>query len=157
MKKIFFITTLIFVFSFTLPTFSFAQSQQQEEQMGKKFLEELNNKTVTCSKLKDADFEKIGEYFMGQSIGDTSRHITMNEMMKRMMGEQGEEQMHIVMGKRMSGCDWSKGGGNSMMGNFYGNMMNNSWGLFGGLTWILVVVFLILGIIYFWKEINRRK
>ena len=129
MKKIFFITTFIFIFGFALPTFSFAQSQQQEEQVGKKLLEELNNKTVICSKLKDADFEKIGEYFMGQSIGDTSRHIAMNEMMKRMMG-------------------WG-GGGYSMM--------NNGWGFFDGLMWILVVVFLMLGIIYFWKEINRKK
>ena len=110
------------------------QSQQQEEQEGKQFLDKLNNKTVTCSQLKDADFEKIGEYFMGQSIGDTSRHIAMNEMMKSMMGEQGEEKMHVVMGKRLSGCDTSAafpsqgtgfmpmmqmmmgGGGNPMMG-----------------------------------------
>ncbi|MBI2459382.1 MAG: SHOCT domain-containing protein [Parcubacteria group bacterium] len=124
MKKIFFITTFIFVFGFALfPGFSFAQgmmgfpssssdsaaiqSQQQEEQEGKQFLDNLNNKTVICSQLKDADFEKIGEYFMGQSIGDTSRHIAMNEMMKSMMGEQGEGQMHITWGKRGSGCDTS--------------------------------------------------
>jgi len=157
MKKIFFITTFIFIFGFALPTFSFAQSQQQEEQVGKKLLEELNNKTVICSKLKDADFEKIGEYFMGQSIGDTSRHIAMNEMMKRMMGEQSEEQMHTVMGKRLSGC--STIGSIPMMGWGGGgySMMNNGWGFFDGLMWILVVVFLMLGIIYFWKEINRKK
>jgi len=156
MKKIFFFATLIFVFNFVLPISSFAQSQQQEEQMGKKLLDHLSNKTVICSQLKDADFEKIGEYFMGQSIGDTSRHIAMNEMMKKMMGEQGEEQMHTAMGKRLSGCDTSaKGGGFGMMGNFYGNMMNGGWGPFGGLTWILVVVFLILGIIYFWKGIKK--
>src|SRR4030043_1577632 len=83
------------------------QSQQQEEQEGKQFLDKLNNKTVTCSQLNDSDFEKIGEYFMGQSIGDISRHIVMNNMMKSMMGEQGEEQAHAMMGKRMSGCDTS--------------------------------------------------
>src|SRR3989338_5250103 len=81
------------------------QSQQQEEQEGRNFLDNLNNKTVLCSKLNDTDFEEIGEYFMGQSIGDTSRHIAMNEMMKSMMGEQGEEQMHTAMGKRMSNCE----------------------------------------------------
>jgi len=123
-EKIFFITTFIFVFGFALlPNFTFAQgmmgfqnsssdsatiqSQQQEEKEGKQFLDNLNNKTVACSQLKDADFEKIGEYFMGQSVGDTSRHIAMNEMMKSMMGEQGEEQMHIAWGKRGSGCDTS--------------------------------------------------
>ena len=124
MKKIFFITTFIFVFSFALlPSLSFAQSmmgfpssssdsaaiqsQQQEEREGKQFLDNLNNKIITCSQLKDVDFEKIGEYFMGQSIGDTSKHIAMNEMMKSMMGERGEEQMHIAWGKRGSGCDTS--------------------------------------------------
>lgn len=39
---------------------------------------------------------------------------------------------------------------------YYGNMMS-SWGIYGLLTWILLIVFLILGIIYFWKEINKRK
>ena len=84
MKKIFFIT--IFVFGFVLlPKFSFAQgmmgflgsspdnaaiqSQQQEEQDGKNFLDNLTNKTITCSQLNDSDFEKVGEYFMGQSFG----------------------------------------------------------------------------------------
>jgi len=89
------------------PDHATIQSQQQEEQEGKIFLDGLKNETITCSQLKDADFEKIGEYFMSQSVGDTSRHIAMNEMMKRMMGEKGEEQAHTAMGKRLSGCDTS--------------------------------------------------
>lgn len=128
------------------------QSQRQEEQEGKKFLDGLSRKTITCSQLKDADFEKMGEYFMGQTIGDTSRHIAMNDMMKRMMGERGEAQMHIAWGKRDSGCDTSSqdtgfmqmmgGGGNHMMG--YG-------GLGGfGLGWIFMIIFwvlIILGVV----------
>ena len=189
MKKLLFFTTFIIIFSFVFPTFSFSQgmmglqssspdntsiqSQQQEEQTGKKLLDGLSNKTVICSQLKDADLEKIGEYFMGQSIGDTSRHIAMNEMMKRMMGEQGEEQMHIVMGKRLSGCDTgasvtsqgtgfmtmmgsafaqgfggTKGGGNSMMG--YG------WGGFG-FGWIFMVLFwglIILGVVALFRYLG---
>ena len=81
------------------------QSQQEEEREGKKFLDNLSNKTITCSQLKDADFEKIGEYFMGQSIDNTQRHISMNAMMKQMMGEKGEEQAHQAMGKRLSKCN----------------------------------------------------
>ena len=42
-----------------------------------------------------------------------------------------------------------------MMG-YYGNMMV-SWGLFGSITWLLLVLFLLLGSSYFWKEINRKK
>ena len=138
------------------------QSQQQEEQEGKNFLDNLKNKTATCSQLKDTDFEKIGEYFMGQSIGNTSRHIAMNEMMKSMMGEQGEEQMHTAWGKRGSGCDtsasypqgfsfmpmmggWSSSTGtgfnqnnnNSMMWGFGNNPMG--WGF--GFGWIFMILF----------------
>src|SRR3989339_2231440 len=179
MKKIFFTTTFIFVFGFVLlPSFSFAQgmmgfpssssdnaaiqSQQQEEKEGKQFLDNLNNKAVTCSELKDADFEKIGEYFMGQSIGDISRHIAMNEMMKSMMGEQGEEQMHIAWGKRGSGCDTSAafpsqgegfmpmmqmmmGGWSSPFGNnSTNNMMNFGFGPFGGFGWIFMILWWVL-------------
>ena len=104
---------------------------------------------------------------MGQSIGDTSRHIAMNEMMKSMMGDKGEEQMHMVMGKRLSGCDTStqmmmgsafsgstgfggtKGGGNPMMG---------SWGGFGILGWLFMLLFwllIILGVVALIRYLAR--
>ncbi len=179
MKKLLFITTWVFIFGLILPTSSFAQSmmgfpssspdnaaiqnQRQEEREGKTFLDGLNNKTVTCSQLKDADFEKIGEYFMGQAIGDTSRHIAMNEMMKGMMGEQGEEQAHIAMGKRLSGCDTSAafpsqgvgfmpmmqmmmGGWSSPLGTNQSNnsMMNFGFTPFGGFGWIFMILWWVL-------------
>lgn len=158
------------------------RSQQAEEQEGKKFLDNLSNKTITCPQLTDTDFEKIGEYFMGQSISNTQRHISMNGMMKRMMGEKGEEQAHTAMGKRLSGCDasaafppqdagflpmmgmlgmmgnnnqWGGSGGGMMGFGNWNNMMGNTWGIFGGLTWLFIIIFLILGIIYFWKGINK--
>lgn len=150
------------------------QSQIEEERIGRDLLDNLKNKTVNCSELKDDDFDKIGEYFMGQSIGDTQRHISMNEMMKKMMGEKGEEQVHIVMGKRLSGCNISAVfpsqdtgfltmmgmfgmmGTNKQLGGGFSGMMSNNWGIFGVITWIFVIFFLILGIIYFWKEINKK-
>ena len=168
MKKIFFTTTFIFVFGFVLlPSFSFAQgmmgfpssssdnaaiqSQQQEEKEGKQFLDNLNNKTVVCSQLQDADFEKIGEYFMGQSIGNTSRHIAMNEMMKSMMGEQGEEQMHIAWGKRGSGCDTSaafpsQGEGFMPMMQMMMGGWSSPFGFtpFGGFDWIFMILWWVL-------------
>lgn len=163
---------------------SAVQNQLEEEQTGKKLIENLSNKTALCSQLSDTDFEKIGEYFMGQSIGNTQRHISMNEMMKRMMGEKGEEQAHQAMGKRYSGCDSSAAfptqdngflpmmgmlgmmGGNNqwggrssgMMGNFYGNnTFDNGSSIFVTIIWVLVIIFLVLGIIYFLKGINRKK
>lgn len=43
-----------------------------------------------------------------------------------------------------------------MMG-YYGNNMMSSWGVFGLITWIALLVFLILGSMFFWKEINRKR
>ncbi len=180
MKKLLLIMVLLFTLTVT-PSMAFAQgmmgfssstpdnaaiqSQQQEEQEGKKFLDNLNNKTAICSQLKDADFEKIGEYFMGQFIGDTSRHIAMNEMMKRMMGDKGEEQMHTAWGKRGSSCDTSAtlpsqgtgfmpmiwmmgGGGNPMMGGW------NGLGVMGWIPMFLFWVLLILGVVALFRYLG---
>ncbi len=179
MKKLFVTAVLISAFWLAFPMFSFAQgmmgfpsssydsaairSQEQEEQEGKQFLDNLANKTITCSQLTDSDFEKIGEYYMGQSIGDTSRHIVMNEMMKRMMGEQGEEQVHTANGKRFSGCDISaayptqNAGFSPMMNMMWGgwpfssgfnqsnnSMMNFGSSLFGWLGWIFMILWWVL-------------
>ncbi len=145
MKKIFILTIFAFTLVFAWPHASFAQG------------DDLSNKTVTCAQLKDADFEKVGEYFMGKMVG--SSHEAMNTMMVGMMGKVGEEQMHIAIGKRMSNCEPNTSMPQNMMNMMGGGnyMMNNGWGLFGIATGILITVFLILGIIYFWKEINRRK
>jgi len=156
----------------------------QEETEGKSYWDKLQTKQIECKALTDDNYDVLGEYFMGQSIGNSQSHALMNQMMKNMMGDSGETQMHIALGKRLSSCDInapvptngmrfmsmigfgnsngiSGGGGFSMMGGYgLGNMMNGwggGFGLFGSLIWILVVVFLILGIIYFWKNINQKK
>ena len=149
-------------------TSSEIQVQQQEEQEGKDLLDKLNSKSISCQELTNEDFEKIGEYFMGQSIGDTSRHVTMNNKMKRIIGDSGEEQVHITWGKRGSNCDPSvvmslnPGGGVSPMVGFYNNMMNwnSGWGVFGILCivfWLVVFVDLLLLGVWLWKQIKNSK
>ena len=86
------------------PSQSDIQKQQNEQNEGQQFFQGLKEGKISCQKLTNDDFEKLGEYFMGQMIGDTQRHVLMNNMMQSMMGENGEEQMHIVMGQRGSGC-----------------------------------------------------
>ena len=154
MKKLFFIATFLFTFVLT-PSTTLAQSitgtqsavssdnhTASEEQEGKEIWEKLQAKQLECKNLTDEQYGSLGEYFMGQSIGNTQRHVAMNQMMISMMGEQGEEQMHIVMGKRISGCDTgTKGGGNPMMGG---------WGGFGVMGWLSMFLFwilLILGVV----------
>lgn len=144
----------------------------REEQEGKEIWEKLQAKQLECKNLTDDNYGSLGEYFMGQMVG--SSHEAMNNMMVQMMGEEGEKQMHIVIGKRLSGCDTSAqvpsggvgfmpmmwmmgsagspqvgGGGNPMMGYGWNNMMGG-WSGFGILGWLSMLVFwilLILGVI----------
>jgi hypothetical protein len=55
---------------------------------------------------------------MEQMVGGGD-HLTINKMIEQMHGREGEELMHINMGKRFLGCD---GGGNWMMPMMGGGM-----------------------------------
>ena len=141
----------------------------REEAEGKIIWEKLQVKQTTCADLSDDDFEVLGEYFMGQTMGTS--HEAMNNMMIQMMGEESEEQMHVVMAKRLSGCDTSAafpsqsvgftptpksfvwgfmpmmnmmwGGWSFPIGLNQGNnsMMNFGFTPFGGFGWIFMLVF----------------
>src|SRR3989338_8325577 len=77
----------------------------REEQEGKELWNKLQVKEAACADLNDEQYGVLGEYFIGQMAGDS--HAAMNAMMIQAHGEDGEEQIHIVMGKRLSGCDTS--------------------------------------------------
>jgi len=137
-----------------------------EEAEGKEVWEKLQEKQLECKNLSDDNYEVLGEYFMGQSIGNTKRHTLMNQMMISMMGEGGEKQTHIVLGKKYSGCDadaqvpqngwgfmpmmWMMGGGNPMMG--YGW---NGPGLFGWMPMLFFWTILVLGVIILFRYLGR--
>lgn len=182
MKKVVTFLILTFVFSFifvaranaqmmgftnTQATSAEIQAQQQDEQEGKDLLDKLNNKSISCQELTDADFEKIGEYFMGQSIGDTARHVAINNRIKSMMGDSGEEQVHITWGKRGSNCAPSvvmsinPGGGVLPMMGFYNGMnWNSGWGVWGILWvvfWLVVFIDLVLLGVWLWKQLKSSK
>lgn len=180
MKKLFFITTFIFVFGLALPTSSFAQGMMgnitgtnntalqnndghtaREEAEGKAVWEKLQAKELACKDLSDDNFGTLGEYFMGQMTGTS--HEAMNNMMIQMMGEEGEEQMHVVMGKRLSGCDTSAaipsqgvgfmpmmqmmmGGWSSPFGSNQSNnsMMNFGFTPFGSFGWVFMILWWVL-------------
>jgi putative membrane protein len=141
----------------------------REEAEGKVVWEKLQAKELNCEDLSDDNFGALGEYFMGQMAGE--QHEAMNNMTIQMMGEDGEKEMHIAMGKRMSGCEpnapmpqnmmdsgmmpmmmnmmmgggMMSGGSNSMMGNFATNPIG--WFGFG---WIFMILFwgiIIVGVI----------
>lgn len=144
----------------------------REEAEGKIIWEKLQAKQIGCADLSDDDFEVLGEYFMGQMMGES--HSAMNKMMVNMMGEQGEEQMHVVMGKRMSGCEpnasvpqnvinqgimpMMMGGNNFMMGNWGQTPL--WWGSIG--SWLVLlnlIIWLIVGVlvvIWLWRQLRRK-
>jgi len=57
-----------------------------------------NARTVDCNSLSEADFEKLGNDIMDQMM-NKQLHEQMDEQMKN------ETQMHILMGKMMTGCN----------------------------------------------------
>ena len=150
----------------------------REEQEGKELWNKLQAKEVACADLNDEQYGVLGEYFMGQMAGDS--HAAMNAMMIQTHGEEGEEQIHIVMGKRLSGCDTSaafpagSGGWMPMMNMMWGgwsspfggnnstnnNMMNFGFGPFGGFGWIFMIlwwVLIIAGIVALIKWLTSQS
>ena len=127
----------------------------REEQEGKGLWDKLQAKEIACADLSDESYGVLGEYFMGQMMGES--HAAMNAMMIQMHGEEGEEQIHVVMGKRLSGCDPSvalpagSGSWMPMMNMMWGgwsspfsnnatnNMMNFGYG-FGWFGWIFMLL-----------------
>src|SRR3989339_1468214 len=75
----------------------------REEQEGKELWNKLQAKEIACENLNDENYGVLGEYFMGTMSGDS--HAAMNAMMIQTHGEDGEKQIHTVIGKRLSGCD----------------------------------------------------
>lgn len=180
MKKWLTLLTFTIIALFLSPGLVAAQTNTEsgdhtarEEQEGKEIWDKFQAKQIECKDFTDDNYAVLGEYFMGQSIGDTQRHTAMNQMMISMMGEEGEEQMHVAMGKRLSGCDpnaqipssgmgfmpmmWMMGGGNPMMGSGWGNMMGgwDGFGIFGWLFMILFWVLIILGVVALIRYLSR--
>jgi hypothetical protein len=154
----------------------------EEEAEGKAVWDKLQDKQVSCKDLNDDDFDVLGDFFMGNMAG--SNHTSMNEMMAQRLGEDGEKQMHVAMGKRLSGCDIAAalpqgsgyftpmmGMGNMMggssdsswggtsrgiMGYGSGTMMGGSFGAVGILIWLASLIFLVLGSVFFWRGIQKK-
>lgn len=153
----------------------------REEKEGKELWEKFQAKEISCAALTDEQFGVLGEYFMGQMMGNS--HAAMNAMMIQMHSEEGEEQIHIAMGKRLSGCErdavipmqgqgwmpmmqmmwggWSSPPNDS---DFFNNHMmygvNNGiggFGFFGGIIMILWWVLIIVGIVALIKWVSNSN
>src|SRR3990167_4818960 len=148
----------------------------REEKEGKELWDKFQAKEIACADLSNEQFGVLGEYFMGQMAGKS--HAAMNAMMIQMHGEDGEEQIHIVTGKRLSGCNtlaafpaeslswmpmmnmmWGKGL-SPFNNNLTNNMMNFGFGVMGGFGWVFMIfwwVLIIAGIVYFVKWLIKQS
>ncbi len=159
------------------------QNEQNEQNAGQVIYQKLQNGQITCQQLSEDNFDKLGDYFMWKALGNTQAHAAMDERMTQMMGDQGNTQMHIILGKRGSGCFsnlavpsntpsfmmgmmnnvYANGGGvKNMMGNWgwAGSTMGwtgfGSFNLFSFLIFLVIFVDLVLLGAYLWKQINRK-
>lgn len=80
-------------------------SVADEQREGAQILRSVKAGSRDCESLARTDFELVGEYSMGRMVGSTRAHEGMNKAISRMMGGQGEEGMHEVLGVRTTGCD----------------------------------------------------
>ncbi len=116
----------------------------------------------------DADYEKTGEQIMQQMMG--SSHEQADQNIKDTMGADFLKQMHIAMGKLaeknangsaqlgtlpMMGL-YAGGGGYNMMAGYAGMGNFGIWAVLAWLTWILIVIALVLGIVWLWKQIQKK-
>ena len=159
------------------------QNEQNDQDAGQTIYQELQNGQVTCQQLTEDNFDKLGDYFMWKSLGSTQAHAAMDKRITQMMGDQGNTQMHIALGKRGSGCFsnlnvpsntpsfmmgmmnnvYTNGGGvKNIMGNWgwNGSMMGwsgfGSFNLFSFLLFLVIFVDLVLLGAYLWKQIRKK-
>jgi hypothetical protein len=87
-----------------LPASPALASLQSEEREGAQVVSAVDRGQRSCSGLSDADFERVGEFVMGRMLGNEQVHEAMNARMASAMGRAREEQMHVFLGERFTGC-----------------------------------------------------
>ncbi len=182
------------------PTQAEIQDEQNMQNAGLQIWQKLQSGALTCQQLTGDDYEKLGEYFMGEAAGSAENHVYWDNGIQSMMGDQGDTNMHIAWGERGSGClsnaqipsntpsffqgmmgyfnpnqyqnqnqssnqnsngnnpNTNQGGDYNMMWG-YGAGNAAGWGagfgVFGILTWVVVLIDLILLGVFLWKKIQK--
>ncbi len=108
------------------------QTTQDTATAGLQILQQLQAGQLSCASLSQQDFDLLGDYFMGQMMGNYSE--TMDTLMQRNLGDSGNTAMHVAMGERFSGCNTLAALPFSGNNGFYPmiEMMNGAYGTSGG-------------------------
>lgn len=105
-----------------------ATSSDTEAAAGAALWQKLQSGQLTCSELTEQDFAALGDYYMGEMMGPY--HEQMDQYMSQSLGAQGDEQMHIALGARLSGCNTAAAYPQGTSGFF--PMMVGGYGMMGG-------------------------
>ena len=85
------------------PAMAGAQLNAEVDQ-GRAVAMDVRSGDQSCASLSDENFERMGEYAMGRSIGNPASHEAMNRRMVSMVGIEGERRMHTALGHRYANC-----------------------------------------------------
>ncbi|MDE2037788.1 MAG: hypothetical protein KGI69_01020 [Patescibacteria group bacterium] len=120
-------------------------AMDSEEAAGQALAQKLQAKTVDCSNLTQNDYQSLGEYYMSLMMG--SGHDAMDNYIVSRYGQSYDDQMHIAMGERFSGCNVNVSfpagmmgfgpmmGGYGWSGNGYQSGQNGNWSGYGMMGW----------------------
>ncbi len=135
--------------------------QMMEQESGS--IAGMDLKNIDCNTTGDSDFAKLGSFWMEKMFGEN--HDSVDKMMMSQMGT-SEQDMHVLMGKRMSGCVDARTG---MMGDMMMSMMTAGTqgsgmsgtmgagmggGAIGSIFMILFLAVIILAIIWLYKQVR---
>ncbi len=140
---------------------------------------ELIDSRITCDELSEAQFEILGEYYM-----ELMAPGELHEIMDARLGGEGSESLrlaHINIGKMqycgeyagMSGVGFMMGSGGSsgmyggnldsdsnsgwMGSDMGGSNYSKSYGVFGWIVGLLVIVALVLLIVWLYKKVRTKR
>jgi hypothetical protein len=88
------------MFALAAPAWASVTSEQQE---GAQILSTIQAGKLKGTSLSSSQYERVGEYLMGQALGSTGAHERMNALMDQMMGSAAVDQMHVYLGERYFG------------------------------------------------------
>jgi hypothetical protein len=94
------VLSLALCFALAAPALASVASEQQQ---GAQILAQVQHRQLAAKSLSSGQYERVGEYLMGQALGSTQLHQRMNALMDQMMGTGAADQMHIYLGERYLG------------------------------------------------------
>jgi hypothetical protein len=83
-------------------------SVSSEQQEGALILSTIHAGKLKGTSLSSSQYERVGEYLMGQALGSTAAHERMNSLADQMMGSTAVDQMHVYLGERYLGKSTTK-------------------------------------------------